>query len=61
VRVELFEPEPIAQSLGLRSAIGDAVEGLLKVTRALIVAAGYLLPLAVLSAVLLALLRRIRR
>ncbi len=61
ITVELFEPEPIAQSLGLRSAISDAVKGLVMVIRALIVAVGYLLPVAVVAAVLFALLRRIRK
>ncbi len=61
ITVELVEPEPIAQSLGLRSAISDAVKGLVTVTRALIVAVGYLLPLAVLGAVFFALFRRMRR
>jgi len=61
ITVELLEPEPIAQSLGLRSVISDAVKGLVTVTRALIVAIGYLLPIAAVAAVLFALLRRVRK
>jgi hypothetical protein len=61
ITVELLEPEPIAQSLGLRSAISDAMKGLVTVTRALIVAIGYLLPIAAVAAVLFALLRRVRK
>ncbi|WP_456474434.1 DUF4349 domain-containing protein [Candidatus Pyrohabitans sp.] len=61
ITVELREPEPITRSLGLRSAISDAVKGLVTVTRALIVAAGYLLPIAAMAAVLFAAVRRLRK
>ena len=61
VTVELREPEPITRSLGLRSAISDAVKGMVMVMRSLIVAAGYLLPLAAVAAVLLAVARWIRK
>ncbi|NOZ59614.1 MAG: DUF4349 domain-containing protein [Euryarchaeota archaeon] len=61
VSVELSEPEPITASLGLRSALREALEGIAKVTRWMIVAAGYLLPPAALAALLLLLLGRLRR
>ncbi len=61
VNVELFEPEPIIQSLGLRGAVSDAVEGLVRVIRALIVASGYVLPVALLAGALFALLKMVRR
>jgi len=61
VNVELFEPEPIIQSLELRGAVSDAVEGLVRVIRALIVASGYILPVALLAGALFALLKMVRR
>jgi hypothetical protein len=46
ITVELYEPEPITQSWGLRNALKQAVAGFITTVNALIVLVGYALPLA---------------
>jgi hypothetical protein len=47
ITVELYEPEPITRSWGLRNALKLAVAGFITTVNALIVFIGYALPLAV--------------
>lgn len=61
ITVELFEPEPITQSLGIRSALSRAVEGFISTLNGIIIASGTLLPLAVFSLVAYALYRALKR
>jgi len=44
ITVELFEPEPITHSFGLREALSDSVRGFINTATALIVFAGYAMP-----------------
>lgn len=52
ITVELFEPEPIAQSLGIRNSISEAVSGFIATINGLIVLTGTLLPVIILAALL---------
>jgi hypothetical protein len=58
ITLELYEPEPITQSFGLRNALRLAVAGFITTLNALIVFTGYALPLAALGAGALFLHRR---
>jgi hypothetical protein len=58
ITVELYEPEPITQSWGLRNALKLAVAGFITTVNALIVFIGYALPLAAIGAAVLFLYRR---
>lgn len=58
IAVELYEPEPITQSFGLRNALKLAVAGFITTVNALIVFIGYALPLAALGGGALYLYRR---
>jgi len=48
ISVSLYEPEPITQSWGIRDALRSAFLGFVAVIRGLIIAVGYILPLALL-------------
>ncbi len=51
ITVDLFEPEPITQSFGIRDALSSAFEGFVATINGIIIATGTLLPLAVLALV----------
>jgi uncharacterized protein YxeA len=58
ITVELYEPEPITQSWGLRNALKLAVAGFITTVNAIIVFIGYALPLAAIGVAVLFLYRR---
>lgn len=51
ITLELYEPEPITQSIGLRNALRQAVAGFITTVNALIVFVSYALPLATILSV----------
>ncbi len=61
ITVELFEPEPITQSLGLRSALREAVDGFISTLNGIIIGSGTLLPLVLLALVAYAFYRFFKR
>jgi len=58
VTVELYEPEPITQSWGLRDAIRRSIMGFIGSTNSMIVFVGSTLPVAIVLMVLYSLFRR---
>lgn len=61
ITVELFEPEPITQSFGIRDALARAFEGFIATINGMIIATGTLLPIAVLAVVAYVLYRATKK
>jgi len=61
ISVELFEPEPITQSFGLRDSIRGAVDAFIGTTSGIIVFVGFILPILALILVALVLVKKLRR
>lgn len=52
INIRVTEPRPITQSWGLRDAVSESVQGFISMVNALIVLAGYLLPIVILLTLL---------
>ena len=61
INIRVTEPSPINQSWGLRDALSESVQGFISMVNALIVLAGYLLPIVILLTLLGGLVIGIRR
>ncbi|KXS44651.1 MAG: hypothetical protein AWU59_357 [Methanolobus sp. T82-4] len=61
INIRVTEPSPINQSWGLRDALSESVQGFISMVNALIVLAGYLLPVVILLTLLGGLVIGIRR
>ncbi|MBN2110948.1 MAG: DUF4349 domain-containing protein [Methanosarcinaceae archaeon] len=65
INIRVTEPRPIAHSWGLRDALSGSVQGFISMVNAMIVLAGYLLPilivLAILGGLVIGIVRRVRR
>ena len=49
VTIEIFEPEPITSSFGIRNALRQAFLGFVKTLNSMIILIGYALPLAIIT------------
>jgi hypothetical protein len=61
VSVELFEPEPITTSFGLRDSVRTSLEAFIATTSGIIVFIGLVLPIAIILGVLIILVRAFRK
>jgi hypothetical protein len=61
VSVELFEPEPITTSFGLRDSVRTSLEAFIATTSGIIVFIGLVLPIAIILGILIILVRAFRK
>ncbi|WP_406656476.1 DUF4349 domain-containing protein [Methanolobus sp. ZRKC2] len=61
ISIRVTEPRPISQSWGIRDAVSESVQGFISTVNALIVLAGYLLPIVIVLAIFGGIVIGIRR
>lgn len=61
INIRITEPTPITHSWGMRDALSSSVQGFVSTVRAMIILVGYLLPIAIVLSVIIAILLAIRR
>lgn len=60
INIRITEPTPITHSWGMRDALSSSVQGFVSTVRAMVILVGYLLPIAIVFSVLIAMVLLIR-
>lgn len=61
IDIRVTEPTPITHAWGMRDALSSSVQGFVSTIKAMVILVGYLLPIAIVFSVLIAILLAIRR